>query len=103
VHKCRRAFGGRYGVERLLRASTRRAATWTRPTALRASSKAAADLTAERLLCGAITTHPLEVAWFEKTIECSNCDIAMLLNAGVLTELRRLAEEAQARIDELPA
>jgi hypothetical protein len=37
----------------------------------------------------------------QKTIECSNCEIAMLVNADVLTALRRQAIEAPALIGAL--
>jgi hypothetical protein len=48
----------------------------------------AAKLMAECSLCGAITTQPLELAWFEATIECSNCGIVMTLQQQVLDTLR---------------
>lgn len=65
------------------------------------SGQAAADLMAECSLCGAITTQPLELAWFEGVVECSNCEIVMPLHQSVLSTLRKQAVAAQTAIGRL--
>ena len=61
-----------------------------------------ANLMAECSLCGAITEQPLQVAWFEGVVECSNCGIQMPLYQSVFDALRQQAVEAQSAIEALP-
>jgi hypothetical protein len=63
--------------------------------------KSAPELMAECSLCGAITTEPLELAWLEQSVTCSNCEIVMPVTAGVLGRLRKQAIEVQSTIDSL--
>ena len=56
---------------------------------------------AECSLCGAISTHPLELAWLERTTQCSNRGIVMPLREEVLDTLRQQALAVQATIERL--
>lgn len=56
---------------------------------------------AECSLCGAISTQPLELAWLERTIQCSNCGIVMPLREEVLDTSRQQAVAVQATIERL--
>lgn len=65
------------------------------------SGQCAAELMAECSLCGAMTRQRLALAWLERSVACSNCEIAMPFDAAVLDKLRQQAGDAQATIDEL--
>jgi hypothetical protein len=65
------------------------------------SGRPAVELIAECPLCGAMTRQALALAWLERSIDCSNCEIAMALDVDVLEKLRHQAVEAQAAIDEV--
>lgn len=65
------------------------------------SAKQVAELMAECNLCDAITMQPLELAWLDQSVECSNCGIMMPVRADVLSELRQQANDAQSTLDRL--
>lgn len=54
----------------------------------------AAELMAECPMCGAITTLPVEFAWRQGVVYCSECEAAMQLTRAGLERLLRQAEGA---------
>lgn len=51
--------------------------------------------------CGAITSYGLELAWRLRTVACSECALAMRIDADDLTALREQLIDARIRIDRL--